>query len=250
MIERTGRKANERRDDLRHRGRFVIQRPDAFRFAIDAVLLAHFPEYRARDRVLDLGTGAGVLPLLMAERAAHIEAVEIDADLADMAARSVAQNGLADKITVRRGDYRDIASLYPRESFDLVLANPPYYPTGKGKINPALSIARARHEITASLADVVQAARYALRFRGRLAMVHIPSRFDEVAAALSAAGLAIKRARLVQPRPDRAPNLLLIEAVAGGAPGAIRWLPTLSVYDANGAYTAEALSIYGEGEKE
>ena len=200
--------------------------------------------------MLDLGTGAGVLPLLMAEQAAHIEAVEIDADLADMAARSVAQNGLADKITVRRGDYRDIASLYPRESFDLVLANPPYYPTGKGKINPALPVARARHEITASLTDVVQAARYALRFRGRLAMVHIPSRFDEIAAALSAAGLAIKRARLVQPRPDRAPNLLLIEAVAGGAPGAIRWLPTLSVYDANGAYTAEALSIYGEGEKE
>lgn len=238
---------NERLDDLQYRGRFIIQRPDTFCFGIDAVLLARFPRYRGRERVLDLGTGTGILPLLMADQVAQVAAVEIDDTLADMARRSVAMNDLTAKVTIRQGDYRDVANLYPRESFDLVLANPPYYPVGRGRENPAPALARARHEITATLFEVVEAARYALRFRGRMAMVHLPERFDEISEALQRAGMAIKRARLVEPRRGKPPCLLLVEAVVGGAAGAIRWLPTLTVYEADGGYTPETLSIYGGG---
>ena len=244
-MDRADLTGNERLDDLAYRGRFIIQRADMFRFGIDAVLLARFPSYRARDRVLDLGTGTGVIPLLMTDQVAHVAAVEIDDTLADMARRSVAMNGLTAKITVRQGDYRDMERLYDRGSFDFVLANPPYYAVGRGRENPFSALAMARHEITATLRQVTAAARYALRFRGRLAMVHLPERFDEVSAALDEAGMAIKRARFVEPRRGKPPCLLLVEAMAGGAPGAIRWLPTLTIYDAEGGYTPETLAIYG-----
>ena len=244
-MDRADLTRNERLDDLQYRGRFIIQRADMFCFGIDAVLLARFPSYRVHDRVLDLGTGTGVLPLLMVDHVAHVTAVEIDDTLADMARRSVAMNDLTAKITIRQGDYRDMAHLYPRGRFDLVLANPPYYAVGRGRENALSPLAKARHEITATLRQVVAAARYALRFRGRLAMVHLPERFDEISAALYETGMAIKRARLVEPRRGKPPCLLLVEAMAGGAPGAIRWLPTLTIYDAAGDYTSETLAIYG-----
>lgn len=244
-MDRADLTRNERLDDLQYRGRFIIQRADMFCFGIDAVLLARFPSYRVHDRVLDLGTGTGVLPLLMADHVAHVTAVEIDDTLADMARRSVAMNDLTAKITIRQGDYRDMAHLYPRGRFDLVLANPPYYAVGRGRENALSPLAKARHEITATLRQVVAAARYALRFQGRLAMVHLPERFDEISVALYETGMAIKRARLVEPRRGKPPCLLLVEAMAGGAPGAIRWLPTLTIYDAAGDYTSETLAIYG-----
>ena len=244
-MERVSLTGNERLDDLQYRGRFIIQRPDAFCFGIDAVLLARFPHYRGRDRVLDLGTGTGILPLLMADQVAQVAAVEIDGTLADMARRSVAMNGLTAKVAFRPGDYRNMANLYARGSFDLVLANPPYYPLGRGRKNPNLSLARARHESSATLSQVVAAARYALRFRGRMAMVHLPERLDEIGMVFQEAGMAIKRARLVEPRRGKPPCLLLVEAVVGGAAGAIRWLPTLTIYEADGGYTPETLAIYG-----
>ena len=246
-MDRVGLRGNERLDDLQYRGRVIIQRPDTFCFGIDAVLLARFPRYRGRDRVLDLGTGTGILPLLMADQVAQVAAVEIDDTLADMARRSVAMNDLTAKVAIRQGDYRDLANLCPRESFDLVLANPPYYPVGRGRKNPAPALARARHEIAATLFDVVEATRYALRFRGQLAMVHLPQRFDEIGAALQGAGMAIKRARLVEPHREKPPCHLLVEAAVGGAAGAIRWLPTLTIYEADGGYTPEILAIYGGG---
>ncbi len=238
-------KAGERLDDLCHRGRRLIQRPDAYCFAMDAVLLAHFPRWRPRDQVLDLGTGTGAIPLLMAEEVARVEAVELDGTLADMAARSVALNGLADRVIVRQGDYRAMERLFPGGRFDIVVANPPYYPLGQGKISPQAARSQARHEVTATLADVVRAARYALRPRGRLAMVHIPERLDEIFRAFGANGLAPRRACLVQPRADRPPNLVLVEAVAGSAAGHLKWVPTLNIYRPDGAYTPELLAIYG-----
>ena len=153
---------NERVDSLDHLGRRILQREDGFRFSMDAVLLAHFPKYGKNCRVLDLGTGTGAIPLLMAENAAYVEALEIDSSKAGMATRSVLLNGLEKKIRVRCGDYREIRKLVKPESFDVVLANPPYGvvsdgPAAKGKQ------AGARQEVTATLSDVVRAARYALR---------------------------------------------------------------------------------------
>lgn len=236
----------ERLDDLNHLGRKVIQRTDAFCFGMDAVLLAHFPKYGRKCRVLDLGTGTGVIPLLMVEEAESVEAVELDPEMAERAARSVAYNGLEDKIHVRQGDYRNISELYPNESFDVVLANPPYYPLKSGLSAAVPERARARHEYTASLSDVVRAARYALKYHGRFVMVHIPERLDEIFIALGENQMAAKRAMLVEPRQGKPANLAIVEAMVGGRPGNIRWLPTLRVYDADGNYTPEALRYYGK----
>ena len=237
-------KPNERMDDLVKSGRQIIQNAEEFCFSLDAVLLAHFPKYKAHCRVLDLGTGTGVMPLLIADEADRVEAVEIDAAMADMAARSVALNGLTEKILVRQGDYREIERLYAPESFDLVLSNPPYRPVAHGQVNARAGVARARHEFTATLAQTVRAARYALRFHGRLAMVHLPERLGEIFAELAANQLTVKRLQFVQARADREPNMLLLEAVVGGAPGGLKVLPPLLVYDAAGAYTPQVLSYY------
>lgn len=236
---------NERVDSLDHLGRRIIQRTDGFRFSMDAVLLAHFPRYGKGCRVLDLGTGAGAIPLLMAENAAYVEALEIDSSMAGMAARSVLLNGLEEKIRVRCCDYREIRKLVEPESFDVVLANPPYSSVSDGPVAKGTQ-AGARQEMTATLSDVVRAARYALRYGGKFAMVHRPARLAEIFAALAANQLVPKRMRFVEPKAGKSANLVLIEAVQGGAPGGLIALPTLRVYDGNGNYTPELLEIYGK----
>lgn len=236
--------ANERLDDLVKSGRKIIQNEAEFCFSLDAVLLAHFPNYKKSFRVLDLGTGTGVMPLLIADEVREIQAVEINPVMAELAARNMRLNGLEEKITVRRGDYREIRELYAPESFDLVLVNPPYRPVNHGQQNALHGVARARHEVTATLADVVRAARYALKFRGRLAMVHLPERLGEILVALHENQLEAKRVCFVQPKPDRDPNMVLIEAVVGAAPGGLKVSRPLIVHAADGSYTEEVLKYY------
>ena len=236
---------HERLDDLMHRGRHIIQNTQEFCFSLDAVLLAHFPRLHRRQRVLELGTGTGVIPLLIAEQVAAVEAVEISPVMADLASRNVYMNELEEKIHVQQGDYREIASLCARESFDWVLANPPYRPVKEGQANQLTGVARARHEVTATLDDVVRAARYALRYGGRLAMVHLPERLAEIVAALHRPQLELKRLQMVQSKVDKAPNMMLLEAVVGGAPGGLQVLPALIVHEADGSYTRRIQEIYG-----
>lgn len=236
--------ANERLDDLVKSGRKIIQNEAEFCSSLDAVLLAHFPNYKKSFRVLDLGTGTGVMPLLIADEVREIQAVEINPVMAELAARNMRLNGLEEKITVRRGDYREIRELYAPESFDLVLVNPPYRPVNHGQQNALHGVARARHEVTATLADVVWAARYALKFRGRLAMVHLPERLGEILVALHENQLEAKRVCFVQPKPDRDPNMVLIEAVVGAAPGGLKVSRPLIVHAADGSYTEEVLKYY------
>ena len=245
MSERVELRPNERVDDLCMGGRQIIQRTDEFCFSMDAVLLAHFPRLTGRERILDLGTGAGVIPLLIADFAAHITAVELSPVQAELAARNVRMNGLGEKITVREGDYRDPSALFSCGAYDLVFANPPYRPVGRGALSMG-GRAAARHEITATLADVVRAAAYALRHGGRLAMVHLPERLGEIIPAHHAAGLAMKRLRMVPPCADRPPHLLLMEAVRGASPAGMRHEPALIVRNAEGNYTDEIRAIYGQ----
>jgi len=245
MSDRAQLRPNERMDDLALGGRRIIQRTDEFCFSMDAVLLAHFPQMTGRERVLDLGTGTGVIPLLVADFAAQITAVELNPVQAELAMRNVRLNHLTDKITVREGDYRHPPALFACGEYDLVFSNPPYRAVTSGAVSLGARAA-ARHEITATLADTVHAASYALRHGGRLAMVHLPERIGEIILALHAEHLAVKRLRMVQPCADRAPNLMLIEAVKGAALTGMRHDPALIVRDAEGRYTEEIRSIYGQ----
>ncbi len=237
-------KENERLDDLIISGRKIIQNEKEFCFSLDAVLLAHFPRLKRQQHVLDLGTGTGVMPLLIADEVAQIEAVELRPVMADIAARNVWLNELEDKIHVCEGDYRQIRDLYAAGSFDLVIANPPYRPLRHGQENRLQGVTRARHEVTAALDDVIQAASYALRFGGYFAMVHIPERLGEILVAMHANRIEAKRLQMVQPGAGKTPNMMLIEGIAGGNPGGLRVSPPLIVHEEDGSYTPEVLQYY------
>lgn len=234
----------ERLDDLMMRGRRIFQRDGEFCFSIDSVLLAHFPSLKTNFKVLDLGTGTGVIPLLIADEIAHVHAIELNPIMASTARRSVTLNGLDDRITIIEGDYREPKKFFRAESFDLVTVNPPYRALGSGEVNQSIGIANARHEFTATLDDVIRAARFALKYHGRLCMIHIAERLCEIVDCLHRHQFEMKRLRLIQPKFDRPPNLMLIEAMVGARSG-LKILPPLIVHNDDGSYSEEIKKIYG-----
>ena len=236
---------NERIDDLQRNGLRIIQDPKKFCFGIDAVLLAEFAAARAGDRVLDLGTGTGVIPLLMSSKteAAFLAGLEIQEESAEMAGRSVAMNSLTDRIRIVAGDIREADRYFAPASFDVVTCNPPYMNAGHGLVNPQDAKALARHEITCTLEDACRAAGSLLRPGGRFYMVHRPSRLAEIITTLQSFSLEPKRMRFVYPYIDREPNLVLVESVRGGRSG-MRIDKPLIVYLEPGVYTEEIRRIY------
>ena len=238
-------KEKERIDDLQRGGLRVIQRADAFRFGTDAVLLSDFAAPRPRDRVCDLGTGTGIIPLLLYARQNSItaDAVEIQSDMADMAARSMQFNGLDEKIHVHAGDLREIRSLLPHAKYDLVTCNPPYGKAGGTLLNPDESKRLARHEDTCRVEDVAQAAQWLLRNGGRLCCVFPAHRLLELCDAMRSKKIEPKRIRLVCSRADKAPNLCLVEGKLDARPG-LHMESTLVIYDDQGQYTPELRRIY------
>jgi len=239
-------KEKERIDDLQRGGLRVIQRADAFRFGTDAVLLSDFAQPRPHDRVCDLGTGTGVIPLLLYARQNSItaDAVEIQTDMADMAARSVQLNGLDEIIHVHAGDLRQIRTLLPHAKYDLVTCNPPYGKAGGTLLNPDESKRLARHEDTCHIEDVAVAAQWLLRNGGRLCCVFPAHRLLELCDAMRSKKIEPKRIRLVCARADKAPNLCLVEGKLDARPG-LHMESTLVIYDAQGQYTPELRRIYG-----
>lgn len=235
---------DERLDDLMMRGRRIFQREGEFCFSIDSVLLAHFPRLKKIFKVLDLGTGTAVIPLLIADEVAHVHAIELNPLMAATARRSVALNELDDRITIIEGDYRELKKFFRAESFDLVTVNPPYRALGSGEVNQSVGIANARHEFTATLEDVIRAARFALKYHGRLCMIHIAERLCEIVDSLHRHQLEMKRLRLIQPKFARPPNLILIEAMVGARSG-LEILPPLIVHNDDGSYSEEIKKIYG-----
>ncbi len=233
-------------DDLGRAGLRIIQHPRRFPFAVDAVLLAHFVTVRKRDRVLDLGTGSGVIPLLLAalHPESRITGLEIVAETADMAARSVALNGLEERVRIDCGDYRRIAQIYGYGTFDVVTMNPPYREPGRGLVSPDPARAMARHELTGSLQEAVHAAATAVRYGGRVAVVFLAERLADLMTALRAHRLEPKRLRMVVPREGRPANLLLLEAVKGGGVG-LKVEPQLVVYGDGQTFSEEMQRIYG-----
>ena len=232
-------------DDLMRSGRKIIQSADEFCFSMDSVLLAHFPKFKRKYKVLDLGTGTGVMPLLIADEVTHIDAIELNSKMAEIAKRNVELNNLSDKISVVEGDYRKLRDYFKVESFDLVLANPPYRAIGSGAVNEVKGVATARHEFTATLEDVVTAARFALKYHGVFCMIHITERLCDIVDVLHRHQFEMKRLRLIQPKSERPPNLMLIEAMVGGAPGSLNVELPLIVHNDDGSYTEEIKYIYG-----
>ncbi len=234
----------ERLDDLMRSGRVIIQSANEFCFSMDAVLIAHFPKFKKNARVIDLGTGTGVIPLIIADEVKEICAVELNSQAADLARRNVELNGLSEKISVVEGDYRKHRELFRAESFDLAIANPPYTPLRNGEANKISGIARARHEFTATLEDVVTAARYVLKFHGVFCMIHLASRLCEIVDALHRHQMEMKRLRMIQPKIGRDANLIMLEAVVGANAGNLKILPPLIVHNDDGSYTDEIYKIY------
>ncbi|WP_425059635.1 tRNA1(Val) (adenine(37)-N6)-methyltransferase [Sporomusa carbonis] len=240
-------KSGERIDDLVINNLKLIQHPDEFCFSLDAVLLAHFAGIRPGGAAVDLGAGTGVIGLLLLARgAATVTGVEISPSMADMARRSACLNGLAERLSIINGDMRRIKEFLPGGCWELVVSNPPYRPVGGGYISPNDRVAMARHEVTANLTDVVAAAKYLVKYRGRFAMVHLPERLAEITQALCAAGIEPKRLQLVYPAPGKKPNMLLIEGIRGARPG-LDVLPPLIVYNTEGSYSEDIRKLYRQG---
>ena len=239
-------KENERIDDLERNGYHIIQDTKRFCFGMDAVLLSGFARVKEGAHVLDLGTGTGIIPILLEAKtkAEHLTGLEIQEDSADMARRSVLLNGLGDKIDIVTGDIKEAESLFDAASFDVITCNPPYMIGKHGITNEGDAKAIARHEILCTLEDIVSRAAKLLKPGGNFFMVHRPFRLAEIMAVLQAYKLEPKRMQLVYPFVDKEPNMVLIEANRGGKPRLTVEKP-LIVYKEPGVYMPEIYEIYG-----
>ena len=208
----------ERVDDLERDGLVLIQHAGRFRYGVDAVLLSWFARANAGERVLDLCTGTGVVPILMTAKteAASFAALEIQEEVADMARRSVRLNGLEDKIRVVHGDVKEASGLFGGSSFDVITVNPPYLADGGGLRSPDRSRAVSRHDILCTLEDVLRESAGILRPGGRFYMVHRPFRLTEILSGMDRYGMSPRRLVMVYPRITSEAALVLVEGVRGG----------------------------------
>lgn len=239
-------KEKERLDDLQLSGLKIIQNPEKFCFGMDAVLLSGFVRTRKGELLLDIGTGTGILPLLLSAKTecAHLTGLEIQEESADMARRSVAINHLEDRISIVTGDVREAGQIFAPASFDCITCNPPYMIGKHGITNPDAPKAIARHEILCTFEDVAAAAALLLRSGGKFFLVHRPFRLSEIMVTLTKHHLEPKRMRLVYPYVDKEPNMVLIEAVRGGN-SRMTVEPPLIIFESQGNYTKEIREKYG-----
>lgn len=237
---------NERIDDLQRNGYHIIQNPDKFCFGMDAVLLSGFALVRIGEQVLDLGTGTGIIPILLEAKSEgkHFTGLEIQEESADMARRSVVLNGLENKIEIVTGDIKDASERFGASSFDVITTNPPYMISDHGLTNGNEARTIARHEVLCNLDDVLRESSRLLKEHGRFYMVHRPFRLAEILSKMTEYRLEPKRMRLVYPYIDKEPNMVLIEGLKGGRPRMTVEKP-LIVYREPGVYTEEIYTTYG-----
>ena len=237
----------ERLDDLQCKGYQIIQDPKRFCFGVDAVFLSNFVTVKRGGRILDLGTGTGIIPILLAAKteAAHITGLEIQKESAEMAARSVQLNGLEERITITEGDIKEAADIFSAASFDVITSNPPYMTHEHGLENAYEPKNIARHEILCNLEDVVRAAARLVKPGGSFCMIHKPFRLAEIFGMLMQYKLEPKRMRLIYPYVEKEPTMVMIEAVRGGR-SRIKIEPPLIVYQGKGVYTEEVRRMYGQ----
>ncbi len=239
-------KEGERIDDLERNGLSIIQDPSSFCFGMDAVLLTGFATVPEGSLVLDLGTGTGIIPILLSAKtnACHLTGLEIQEKFVDMASRSVSLNGLGSRIDIIKGDIKEADRLFPSASFDVVTSNPPYMVKGSGICNPDESEAIARHELLCSLSDVVCAASHALKEGGIFCMVHRPFRLADAIGTMRQYRIEPKRMKLVYPTVEKEPVMVLLEGRKGGK-ASLNVEKPLIIYGPDGKYTEEITGIYG-----
>ena len=241
---------HERLDDLQN-GYFIIQNKENFCFGMDAVLLADFAKVKPGETVLDMCTGNGIVPILLAAKSEagkvsgnKFVGLEIQESSAEMARRSVAYNHLEDKVEIVTGDIKEASARFGNASFSVVTCNPPYMTGNHGLTNDHLPKTIARHEVLCTLEDVIAQTAKVLKPRGRFYMVHRPFRLAEIISLMVKYKLEPKRMRLVHPYVDKEPNMVLIEGLSGGN-SRITVEKPLIVYESPGVYTQEILDIYG-----
>lgn len=236
----------ERIDELQRNGYRIIQNPERFCFGMDAVLLSGFARAKKQERCLDLGCGNGIIPILMEAKTEgkHFTGLEIQPESADMARRSVALNGLQDRIDIVEGDIKDASKIFRASSFHVVTTNPPYMTAQHGLTNLYEAKTIARHEVLCNLEDIIRESARLLMPGGRFYMVHRPFRLAEIISLMVQYRMEPKRMRLVYPYVDREPNMVLIEGLRGGKSRMTVEKP-LIVYKEPGKYTDEIYDVYG-----
>lgn len=236
----------ERIDELQRNGYRIIQNPERFCFGMDAVLLSGFARAKKQERCLDLGCGNGIIPILMEAKTEgkHFTGLEIQPESADMARRSVALNGLQDRIDIVEGDIKDASKIFGASSFHVVTTNPPYMTAQHGLTNVYEAKTIARHEVLCNLEDIIRESARLLMPGGRFYMVHRPFRLAEIVSLMVQYRMEPKRMRLVYPYVDREPNMVLIEGLRGGKSRMTVEKP-LIVYKEPGKYTDEIYDVYG-----
>ena len=210
--------AEERLDDLQVKGYKIIQSPGRFCFGIDAVLLSSFARVKKGERALDLGTGTGILPILLEAKneGESYVGLEIQGESADMAKRSVCYNKLDRKIGIITGDIKEAGSIFGAASFEVITVNPPYMIGEHGVKNENEALYIARHEVLCTLEDILRESAKILKYKGRFYMVHRPFRLVEIFTCMCAHGIEPKRMRLVHPYVDKEPNMVLVEGMRDG----------------------------------
>lgn len=236
---------DETLDDLIIGGLKIIQAREGYRFSLDAVLLAHYPDLQGVGNIIDLGTGSGVIPLLLSARTkeAAITGLELQSSLAERAIRSVVYNQLQDRIRILHGDIRELPDSLPGATADLVVSNPPFWRKGEGKLNKQEEAAIARHELYVDLEQVIAAAAYLMVPAGRFCFIQRAARLDEVWQLCTRFKLRVKKLRMVHAFRDRPATMVLIEAHKQGR-FELSIMPPLVIYEPDGEYCAEIKELY------
>ncbi|MDO4189236.1 MAG: tRNA1(Val) (adenine(37)-N6)-methyltransferase [Lachnospiraceae bacterium] len=235
----------ERIDDLQRDGLRIIQNGEKFCFGIDAVLLSDFANVKRNEKVLDIGTGTGIIPILLYAKSEgeHFTGLEIQKASAEMAMRSVKLNNIEDKVSIIEGDIKNALNLFERESFNVITSNPPYMIDSAGIDNENDEKTIARHEVKCTLDDIIREGSKLLKVNGRFYMVHRPFRLVEIFETFRKYHLEPKTMRMVHPFINKEPNMVLIEAIKGAKPR-LKTLQPLIVYKEQGKYTDEIFEIY------
>jgi tRNA1Val (adenine37-N6)-methyltransferase len=225
----------------------IFQRKRGYRFSVDAILLAHFVSLKSKSKAIDLGTGSGIIPLILAARFPHVAwiGLEIQAELAKLANKSIQLNCLQDHINIVNGDARKIKNIFSAHSFDAVTFNPPYRKINSGRINPDQEKAIARHEVKGSLEDFLQAAKYLLKPAGKVFTIYPAKRLAELVSVFRANSIEPKRMKFVFSDVKSTAGFVLAEGRAGSSEE-LKIEPSLVIYDQDKRYTYQMNSIFSD----